>query len=115
MAGLGKASKARGARKLAAMPGWGAALPPLVRVADKRADGFYLSREWRGLLARIKAARGNWCERCGAGGPGVRIIGDHKHEIKDGGAPLDERNIELMCLPCHNRKTAEAKARRAGR
>lgn len=87
------------------MPGRVAALP-------KAADKFYLSNEWRKLVKRIKAERGAWCERCGAGGKGVRLIGDHVVEIRDGGERLDAGNVELLCQPCHNRKTAEAKAAR---
>ncbi|WP_423804552.1 HNH endonuclease [Novosphingobium lindaniclasticum] len=38
---------------------------------------------------------------------------DHKQERKDGGADLDPANLEWLCQPHHNRKTAEARARRA--
>jgi 5-methylcytosine-specific restriction protein A len=89
-----------------------ASLAPRLRPPPKIADSFYLSPEWRGLMASIKRERGNQCEDCGAGG---RIIGDHEQELKDGGAKLDPRNIRLRCIPCHNKKTAKAKARRAGR
>ena len=88
-----------------------AALPPRVAVPGKRADTLYTSPEWRALLKRIKAMRGNWCARCGSN---HRVTGDHIVEVKDGGAVLDERNVELLCQACHNRKTADAKARRAG-
>lgn len=79
----------------------------------KVAERFYASPQWRGLVAAIKRERGNWCQRCGAGGKGARIIGDHVVERKDGGAELDPANVELLCLPCHNTKTAAEKARRA--
>lgn len=96
------------------MPARLRSLPALVKPMPKVAERFYTSKEWRGLMARLKRQRGAWCERCGAGGKGVRIIGDHVVERKDGGAELDPANVMLLCLPCHNRKTAEAKARRAG-
>lgn len=99
--------------RLKAMAPRVAGLAARVAALPKVAEGFYLSAEWRALLRRIKAARGNWCEVCGAGGKGVRIIGDHIVERKDGGADLDERNVKLLCLPCHNRKTVAAKAKRA--
>lgn len=76
----------------------------------KRAERFYQSTDWRRLVARLKRERGNWCERCGAKG---RIIGDHEVERKDGGAELDPRNVTLLCMGCHARKTAAAKAARA--
>lgn len=82
-----------------------------VRALPKVAEAFYQSKEWRDLVRRIKAERGNWCERCGSK---HRVIGDHKVERKDGGADLDPANIELLCQACHNRKTAEARAQRVG-
>jgi 5-methylcytosine-specific restriction enzyme A len=97
--------------RLTAMPGRLGAMEPKVKAAPKRADPFYLSREWRALLADVIAARGRFCERCGAGG---RIIGDHIVELKDGGAALDPANVELLCARrCHPAKTARARAARA--
>jgi len=86
---------------------------PMVKLAaaPKAVEPFYQSPEWRGLVARLKSERGNWCNRCGARG---RIIGDHIVERKDGGAELDETNVELLCQRCHNRKTAAARGARAG-
>ena len=104
------------------------ALGPLVapldmrtaKPAPKTADPFYLSAAWRQLVARLIRLRGRRCEakgrdgnRCADDGSGtVRLIGDHKHERIDGGAELDPANIELMCLACHNAKTAKARAQR---
>lgn len=85
-------------------------LPPVLRPLPKQADKFYLSPEWRALVGRLRRERGAWCERCGST---HRLIGDHKVELRDGGAPLDPANVELLCQACHNRKTAEARARRA--
>ncbi|OQC19047.1 MAG: HNH endonuclease [Planctomycetes bacterium ADurb.Bin069] len=87
-------------------------LPPKVKVAPKVADPFYLSAEWRRLVARLKRERGAACERCGSG---HRLIGDHVVERRDGGAELDPANVELLCQACHNAKTAKARAARAGR
>jgi 5-methylcytosine-specific restriction protein A len=81
------------------------ALPP-----PKRADSFYLSPEWRGLMAEIVLDRGKRCQECGR--TGTRIFGDHIIELRDGGAPLDRRNVRLLCGSCHTRKTAAARARR---
>lgn len=87
------------------------AMPPRVTVPAKRADALYTSPEWRRLIALIKRERGSWCEDCGSR---HRVAGDHEIEIKDGGAPLDKGNVRLRCPACHNRKTAAARARRAG-
>lgn len=77
----------------------------------KTAASFYLSPEWRELMARLIKERGRRCERCVA--TGCRIYGDHIKELKDGGAPLDPANIMLMCSPCHGLKTAAARKERA--
>ena len=88
--------------------------PTRFSAAPKKAEPFYLSRAWLGLVARLKVERGGCCVRCGAGGRGVRIIGDHIVERRHGGADLDPANIQLLCLACHNVKTADAKAARVG-
>ena len=87
-----------------------------VRLPDKRADAFYLSSEWRDLMGWIKAHRSNACEdpkhNPGLPRSGVRLFGDHVVELKDGGAPLDPRNILLRCPPCHARKTMDERRKR---
>lgn len=89
-----------------------------LKLPEKQADAFYLSREWRALMDGIIARRGRICEdpehdaaRPRAGG---RVFGDHIIEIRDGGARLDERNVMLRCGSCHSRKTAAERARRMG-
>ncbi|HEX7856104.1 MAG TPA: HNH endonuclease signature motif containing protein [Sphingobium sp.] len=86
---------------------------PKLKAAPKVAEGFYSTPQWRGLVKDIKRMRGNRCERAGCTTPTHRVIADHIIERKDGGADLDERNVELLCFTHHARKTAEAKARRA--
>lgn len=88
--------------------------PPRPRVVTppKKALPFYQSAEWRSLMARLIALRGRQCQKCGA--TGCRIIGDHVVELRDGGAPLDAMNIELLCPPCHGKKTERRKRERAG-
>jgi hypothetical protein len=85
------------------------ALPPA-----KIADAFYTSPEWRALMAAIIAERGLRCEdpQCSRTSPPSRVFGDHIVELRDGGAPLDNRNVMLRCGSCHTRKTAEARAAR---
>ena len=87
------------------------AAPPRLVAPPKAALPFYHSHEWRALMRRLKAERGNFCQKCGAGG---LIYGDHIVELKDGGAMLDDNNVELLCHACHQRKTAVVKRRRAG-
>jgi 5-methylcytosine-specific restriction endonuclease McrA len=78
--------------------------------AAKKAAPFYLTPEWRDLIASIIAERGRRCEACSR--TGTRIFGDHIRELQDGGAALDRRNIRLLCGACHTAKTAAARAAR---
>jgi hypothetical protein len=88
------------------------ALPPA-----KAVDAFYTSPEWRALMAEIVAERGRRCEdpQCRRATPPTRVFGDHIVELRDGGAPLDKRNVMLRCGSCHTRKTAEARAARTAK
>lgn len=88
----------------------------IARPLPKKAEPFYLSPEWRQLVDDIKVERGCRCEdpdhdpkRPREG----RVIGDHIVEIQDGGARLDRANVMLRCWPCHGRKTAAERRRRA--
>ncbi|WP_246710518.1 HNH endonuclease [Rhizobium leguminosarum] len=87
-----------------------------VRPAEKKADAFYLAPEWRALMAAIIKERGRICEDPHCDGRthkrGMRVFGDHVIELKDGGAPLDPRNVMLRCGASHTRKTAAARAKR---
>lgn len=96
--------------RLRHLPPMVARLPSTLRVAPKVADSLYVSREWRKLVAEIKAERGAWCQQCGSR---HRVAGDHVVEVKDGGAALDRGNVRLLCQACHNAKTARERARRA--
>lgn len=82
----------------------------IARPAPKTADPFYLSQPWRSLMSRLVEQRGRRCQSCGR--EGVRVFGDHIRELKDGGAPLDPSNIQLLCGSCHTAKTAKARAAR---
>jgi 5-methylcytosine-specific restriction protein A len=59
----------------------------------------YDSPAWKALRAAVLAAH-PWCG-CGARTTEV----DHVRAVRDGGAPLDEANLEALCKPCHSRKT----------
>lgn len=86
------------------------ALPP-----EKTADTIYRSPEWRALVERLIVERARICQDVQCPTPGRwqgRLIADHVVEIKDGGAPLDPRNVLLRCSTCHARKTAREAAAR---
>ncbi|MER9814282.1 HNH endonuclease [Mesorhizobium sp. M0129] len=87
-----------------------------IKVAPKTAEPFYLSPEWRKLMAEIIAERGRRCEDPTCDGKthrlGMRVFGDHLVELRDGGAPLDKRNIMLRCGASHTKKTLAERAKR---
>lgn len=102
-------------------------LGPNVRPHDMRsakplpkvADPFYLSSAWRELVERLKVERFGSVENvrcedpvCRAPWRRGRVAGDHIVELKDGGAPLDPRNVMFRCPSCHTRKTNAARASR---
>ncbi|WP_331253050.1 HNH endonuclease signature motif containing protein [Acetobacter sicerae] len=84
--------------------------PRIASAPPKRADPFYLTKPWRVLMERLIETRGRVCQKCGR--VDVRLFGDHIRELKDGGAPLDPANIQLLCGSCHTIKTARARAAR---
>jgi 5-methylcytosine-specific restriction protein A len=90
---------------------------PRVPPQPKKAEEFYLSPQWRKFVVMLILKRGRRCEKCGAfrndQGEPIRLFGDHIVELKDGGAPLDERNTQILCPKCHSAKTAQARARRS--
>jgi 5-methylcytosine-specific restriction protein A len=81
-----------------------AALPP------KTTLPFYSTPEWLAMRDRVRREASWKCQAPGCNGRGVYV--DHIRELKDGGAPLDRRNLQLLCAPCHGSKTARVRAER---
>lgn len=83
---------------------------------QKVADPFYLSTEWREFARGVKQARGYVCENpdckrdCSHAPRG--LIADHVEERSDGGADFDIANVMLLCIACHNSKTAIERTKR---
>jgi 5-methylcytosine-specific restriction protein A len=76
---------------------------------------FYQSVAWRALRAAFLHQHPVCC-RCEARGVIVAaVVADHILPIKDGGARLDEANLQALCVPCHNSKTASETALRSRR
>lgn len=93
-----------------------ASVAPRASPPQKVADPFYLSTEWREFARAVKTARGFVCEN-----PDCRrdcrhaprgLIADHVVERKDGGADFDVMNVMLLCIACHNSKTAIERTKR---
>jgi 5-methylcytosine-specific restriction protein A len=79
----------------------------------KTADPFYLSPEWRQLVARRKLEPDYFAALKRRKYPGERMILDHDREIKDGGALLDPANTVWRTMSEHQAKTAKRRAERA--
>jgi len=54
--------------------------------------------------------RNPFCAVCGA--PAEEV--DHMMPLAQGGARLDQRNLQAMCKPCHSRKTATERMKAEG-
>ena len=75
---------------------------------ERRRTGhqFYKSMEWRRLRDWF-IKRHPLCVMCKKDGRATpAVIVDHIRPIKQGGAALDENNLQSLCRACHNTKTA---------
>src|SRR5512139_3840746 len=94
-------------RPRVAMAKMSTATPP-----PKLSDSFYSSRVWMQLRDRVRREAGGRCQSPGCGRAEDRMYVDHRVELKDGGAPLDRKNVWLLCGSCHSLKTAAERTRR---
>ena len=69
---------------------------------DKELNAFYHSKEWT-RLRKAFIAENPFCVVCHQY---AKII-DHIIPIKQGGAKLDENNLQSLCLACHNQKSSK--------
>jgi len=77
---------------------------------NKSSRKIYDSKKWReDVRPSILFRDGMRCVKCGSN---INLIVDHIHELKDGGDPFDENNLETLCKKCHAVKTAKEKAKR---
>lgn len=76
----------------------------------KRTLDFYGSAAWKALRLKIQRAANRTCSSCGK--TDTRIYVDHIVEMRDGGAPLDEANLQALCGGCHAKKSARERAKR---
>ena len=85
----------------------------LAPAAPKVPDDFYRSRAWREARELCLALHSFRCVECPpeASRP-RRLFVDHRVEIKDGGAPLDQSNLRPLCGSHHTIKTVRTRADR---
>ena len=78
--------------------------------APKVADSFYNTTAWREARQLALVLGAFQCAHCRCK-PKMLFV-DHIVELSDGGAPLEQSNLEPLCGSCHTAKTAKARARR---
>ncbi len=81
---------------------------PPAKVTEK----FYLSPEWVAVRDRVRREAGGRCQAPGCRRAERRMFVDHIVERKDGGPPLERRNLWLLCGSHHTLKTVSERARR---
>lgn len=76
---------------------------------NRKHDQFYHSKAWIQLREYIRIRDNGLCQQClKEKRITVGTIADHIIPIElDWAKRLDEDNIQLLCQPCHNTKTAE--------
>lgn len=73
-------------------------------------DTRYDSRRWRSLRKQALARDNYLCQECLKNGKlTAGNIGDHIHNVKQGGAFWELTNIQTMCASCHAKKSATEK------
>ena len=69
-------------------------------IAERR--DVYQTKRWKHLRARVLLAAAYLCERCAKEGRRVPAnLVHHKKPIREGGLPFDPKNLEALCVPCH--------------
>lgn len=83
--------------------------PKLKRTPRKKYknDKFYHSKQWS-KLRKMHLVQEPFCRSCKARGiyKAAQMV-DHIRPINDGGAKLDDANLQSLCFACHNRKTKQ--------
>lgn len=90
-----------------------------VKPPAKKAASIYQTPEFKAWRAAVVERAGGRCEaintdgtRCRKAAPYHRMFADHRHEIRDGGAPFDVDNGQCLCGAHHTAKTMAARAAR---
>ncbi len=71
----------------------------------KERNRFYQRKVWKSARA-LQLQIEPLCRKCRQQGKlTAAAVVDHVIAIADGGAELDQANLQSLCLPCHNEKT----------
>jgi 5-methylcytosine-specific restriction protein A len=78
---------------------------------DKTSQRFYQSTEWKMVKKRHLAIE-PLCRECKKNGKLTKAaMVDHILPIKQGGAALDDNNLQSLCWSCHSRKSVKEGSR----
>ena len=66
-------------------------------------DNWYLNPRWR-KVSRYMLELYGCCQKCGAGGEGVRLNVHHKIRRQELVDPYDENVLQVLCARCHWRQ-----------
>ncbi|MBO4394634.1 MAG: HNH endonuclease [Spirochaetales bacterium] len=81
------------------------------RLRDRDADAFYHSSKWKRLRYQFLSEH-PFCEECRRHGRLTRAtVADHIIPIRQGGAMLDEDNLQALCSSCHSSKSIKEGSR----
>lgn len=91
-----------------------ASAPSRLKAAPKEADSDYLTAEHRAWAAGVIGRAAGRCQwpGCTKAAPEHRMVADHIHEMKDGGAKLDPSNGQCLCVAHNTLKGVRARASR---
>jgi len=77
--------------------------------ANRKQDERYWSAEWR-KLRHVFLRENPLCVKC----EWPANVVDHIHPVTQGGQFYDIDNLQPLCTPCHNRKSAKEKGGTTG-
>src|SRR5678815_5460812 len=66
------------------------------------------SGAWQKVRGAVVLCDGNACTRCGRADTQLEV--HHVRSLKQGGAPLDPRNLVTLCVGCHREQLRESRA-----
>jgi 5-methylcytosine-specific restriction endonuclease McrA len=81
---------------------------------ERAGKPIYSSNRWKVLRNELRKEK-PYCEHCGVTAKQKRLMVDHIKEIRDGGAPFDKANLQVLCDSCHASKTQKERMKRGGR
>jgi 5-methylcytosine-specific restriction enzyme A len=70
-------------------------------------EKLYKSTAWRKYRTAFLNRQGGKCESCGDTPPDHMLHLDHIKPLAQGGEPFNTKNLQILCVICHGKKTAK--------